>query len=41
MRHPVTKQTARDATVSPEGEKALASPYYLWDFCGVGPTVFI
>ena len=39
MRPAVTKRTASNTRVIAAGEKALASPYYLWDFCGVGPTV--
>jgi hypothetical protein len=35
----VTKQAASHAGATVAGEKALASPYYLWDFCGVGPTI--
>jgi hypothetical protein len=34
----VTKPTANVDRVIVAGEKALASPYYLWDFFGVGPT---
>jgi hypothetical protein len=39
MRPAVTKRTASNARVTAAFEKPLASPYYLWDFCGVGPTV--
>jgi hypothetical protein len=39
MRLAVTKRTASDARVTAACEKPLASPCYLWDFCGVGPTV--
>jgi hypothetical protein len=37
----VTKITANGARVVAAGEKPLASIYYLWDFCGVGPTALI